>query len=89
LCAGFHKPDAQTILRASAIAGFLRPLQFQKIRFLGGKLGTAIAEEYDAKTVGDLWTVSLDELQRKFGAESGLWAFEIIRGIDGGEGEQF
>jgi DNA polymerase eta len=45
----------QTILRDNAISSFLRPLKFQKIRFLGGKLGVTIAELYDAKTVGDLW----------------------------------
>lgn len=45
----------QTVLRPSAVAGFLRPMQFQKIRFLGGKLGASIAAEYDAAIVGDLW----------------------------------
>lgn len=46
---------AQTILRNDAISSFLRPLKFTKIRSLGGKLGNAIAQEYDAATVGDLW----------------------------------
>lgn len=44
----------QTILRNYAIPNYLKPMQFQKIRFLGGKLGKAIAEEYDASTIGEL-----------------------------------
>lgn len=45
---------AQTILRYSAVPAFLRPMPFQKIRNLGGKLGTAVKETYEANTVGDL-----------------------------------
>ncbi|KAG1750720.1 hypothetical protein EDB19DRAFT_1893296 [Suillus lakei] len=63
---------AKTILRNDAIPNYLRPLAFQKIRFLGGKLGDALAKEYDASTVGDLF---------KFG-ENALWVYEFLRGID-------
>lgn len=48
----------------SATPGFMRDMDFTdvrrppaaltQIRFLGGKLGNAIAEEYGAKTVGDI-----------------------------------
>lgn len=31
---------------------------FDQIRFLGGKLGKALADEYDVSTVGDLLYVS-------------------------------
>lgn len=49
--------------------------------FLGGKLGKAIADEYDAATVGDLLTIKLEEMQSKFG-EDCVWVYEFIRGID-------
>ncbi|KAJ2922855.1 hypothetical protein H1R20_g14219, partial [Candolleomyces eurysporus] len=55
-----------------------------KIRFLGGKLGKAMAEKYDVSTVGDLLTVTLNEMQNKFGEES-IWVYEILRGIDRSE----
>ncbi|KAI0648921.1 DNA/RNA polymerase [Trametes meyenii] len=84
LTASYKKPMNQTILRNAAIPNYLRPLPFQKIRFLGGKLGKALAEEYDVSTVGDLLTISLDEMQRKFGEES-IWVYEILRGIDRSE----
>lgn len=59
-------------------------MPFQKIRFLGGKLGDALAKEYDVSTVDDLLTVSLDEMQNKFG-ENALWVYELLRGIDRSE----
>lgn len=31
LCSAFKKPRAQTVLRTSAVAGFLRPMKFQKV----------------------------------------------------------
>lgn len=84
LTASYKKPNNQSILRNAAIPNYLRPLPFQKIRFLGGKLGKALAEEYDVSTVGDLLTVSLEEFQRRFGEES-IWVWEILRGIDRSE----
>ncbi|KAL7422809.1 N-acetyltransferase eso1 [Cryptotrichosporon argae] len=81
LCSAWKKPNDQTVLRASATAAFLRTMDFQEIRFLGGKLGNAIAQEYGAKTVGDMLTVPLEEMQAKFGEES-IWVYNILRGID-------
>ncbi|KAG8838551.1 DNA-directed DNA polymerase eta rad30 [Serendipita sp. 405] len=54
LAASYKKPASQSVLRNSAIPSYLRPMPFQKIRFLGGKLGAVIAEEYDVQTVGEL-----------------------------------
>ncbi|KAF9064160.1 DNA polymerase eta [Rhodocollybia butyracea] len=78
LCASYRKPNSQTILRNQAIPGYLKPLEFQKIRFLGGKLGKALAKEYDVSTVADLLPISQEELQSKFG-ENALWVYEILR----------
>ncbi|KAJ8520184.1 hypothetical protein ONZ45_g2994 [Pleurotus djamor] len=49
----------KTILRNAAIPSYLNEMPFQKIRFLGGKLGKAIAAEYDVSTVGDLLSISV------------------------------
>lgn len=84
LSASYKKPNSQSILRNAAIPNYLMPMRFQKIRFLGGKLGKALAEEYESSTVGELLTISLEEMQRKFGEES-LWVYEILRGIDRSE----
>ncbi|KAL1694318.1 hypothetical protein GGG16DRAFT_47685 [Schizophyllum commune] len=83
LTASYRKPRGlvSNVLRNAAIPNYLRPLPFQKagallnIRFLGGKLGKAIAQEYDAST----------EMQQKFGEES-IWVYEVLRrGIDRNE----
>ncbi|KAG9315274.1 hypothetical protein JVU11DRAFT_4411 [Chiua virens] len=84
LTASYKKPNSQSILRNSAIPAYLRPIGFQKIRFLGGKLGDAIAKEYDVSTVRDLLAVPLDEMQSKFG-DNALWVYELLRGIDRSE----
>ncbi|KAK7044220.1 N-acetyltransferase eso1 [Paramarasmius palmivorus] len=81
LAASYKKPYSQTVLRNAAIPNYLKPLPFQKIRFLGGKLGEAIAKEYDVSSVADLLPVSLEEMQHKFGEEA-IWVYEILRGID-------
>ncbi|KAF9466547.1 hypothetical protein BDZ94DRAFT_1306143 [Collybia nuda] len=84
LAASYKKPNSQSILRNAAIPSYLKPMEFRKIRFLGGKLGAALAKEFDATTVGDLLSVNLDEIQRKFGDDS-IWVHEVLRGIDRSE----
>ncbi|RSH86475.1 DNA-directed DNA polymerase eta rad30 [Apiotrichum porosum] len=54
LCSAWKKPNAQTVMRLEATPGFLRDMDFTDIRFLGGKLGSAMAAEFNAKTVGDM-----------------------------------
>ncbi|KAJ7116403.1 DNA polymerase eta [Mycena epipterygia] len=84
LCASYRKPMNQSILRNAAIPNYIKPMAFQKIRFLGGKLGDAVASEYGSSTVADLLPISLDEMQNKFGEES-IWIYEVLRGIDHSE----
>ncbi|KAH9958595.1 hypothetical protein BC827DRAFT_1136015 [Russula dissimulans] len=81
LTASYKKRDSQSILRNAAIPNYLIPMPFQKIRFLGGKLGQAIADKFEASTVGDLLYDHVDEIQQKFGEDS-IWVYEILRGID-------
>jgi len=84
LCASYKKPNNQSVLRNAAIPNYLRPMRFQKIRFLGGKLGTALANEYDVSTIEDLLHITLEEIQQKFG-ENAIWVYEVLRGIDRSE----
>ncbi|KAL0060828.1 N-acetyltransferase eso1 [Marasmius tenuissimus] len=84
LSASYKKPYSQSILRNCAIPNYLKPMPFQKIRFLGGKLGEALAKEYDVSTVQDLLHVSLGKFFLKFG-ENAIWVYELLRGIDRNE----
>lgn len=81
LCSSWRKPNGQTIMRPCSVANFFSSLPFQKIRFLGGKLGTAMGAEWNSATVSDLWEVGLDEMQAKFGEEA-RWVYNVLRGID-------
>lgn len=81
LCSGYKKPNAQTTLLPRAVPGFLKTLPVSKIRFLGGKLGRALAETWDAETVGDLWTVPRERMQAHFGPDA-AWVHAVIRGVD-------
>ncbi|GAC73333.1 protein involved in establishing cohesion between sister chromatids during DNA replication [Moesziomyces antarcticus T-34] len=81
LCSSWRKPNGQTIMRPCSVANFYSSLPFQKIRFLGGKLGNAMGLEWNSATVSDLWQVGLDEMQAKFGEEA-RWVYNVLRGID-------
>ncbi|CAE6446588.1 unnamed protein product [Rhizoctonia solani] len=59
LSASYRKPMAQSVLRNVAIPGYLGPMPFQKIRFLGGKLGDAMAAQFGATTVSELREIEL------------------------------
>ncbi|PWN40237.1 DNA/RNA polymerase [Ceraceosorus guamensis] len=81
LCSSMHKPNMQTTMLPAAVPGFLQDLPFQKIRFLGGQLGSAMAEEWGNSTVGGLWHIGKDEMRARFGEESD-WVWNVLRGID-------
>lgn len=81
LCSSWRKPNGQTIMRPCSVANFFSSLPFQKIRFLGGKLGNAMGVEWNSATVSDLLDVTLDEMQAKFGEEA-RWVYNVLRGID-------
>ncbi|KAG9099979.1 DNA-directed DNA polymerase eta rad30 [Ceratobasidium sp. 370] len=81
LSASYRKPMAQSVLRNVAIPCYLDPMPFQKIRFLGGKLGDAMAAQFEATTVAELKEIDLEDMQRRFGEES-IWVWNVLRGID-------
>jgi len=83
-----NKPNKQTVIVLSATMNFMKDLPFQKIRSLGGKLGDEIETELQVTTAGDLWKYSLDFLMKRFGEGTGLWLYNITRGICREEGER-
>ncbi|KAG9284815.1 hypothetical protein G9A89_003738 [Geosiphon pyriformis] len=82
LCSALNKPNKQTVLKGTEAMNFMRELPFQKIRNLGGKLGSEIGNELKVETAGELWKFTVEELQAKFGMSTGVWLFNISRGID-------
>ncbi|CAO3666820.1 unnamed protein product [Rhizopus stolonifer] len=85
LCSSKNKPDKQTVLRLTAVSNFMETVPFTKIRNLGGKLGSEIESELSVDKASDLWSYSIQDLQKKFGSSTGLYLHNICRGIDNEE----
>ncbi|KAF8457516.1 hypothetical protein BGX38DRAFT_1086109, partial [Terfezia claveryi] len=85
LASGYRKPNNQTVIRARAINKFLSGIKFTKIRNLGGKLGTQISETFTTTHIPTLLTIPLPVLSTKLPADTALWLYNTLRGIDRSE----
>lgn len=85
LGSGCRKPNQQTVIRRRAVAPFLSPLKFTKIRNLGGKLGDQVTSEFGTEEVSGLLSVPLQQMISRLGTETGTWVHNSIRGIDNSE----
>lgn len=79
------KPNQQTVVRNRAMQQFLSDFKFTKIRGLGGKFGEQISSAFATATIKELLLVPIEQLQQKFGEESGSWVYQTIRGHDSSE----
>ncbi|CAL7936627.1 unnamed protein product [Xylocopa violacea] len=82
LACGLHKPNRQTILPASAVSELYSKLPVKKVRNLGGKFGEVVVDSLNCNVMGDLLQYSLQYLQNRFDDKTGLWLYNIARGID-------
>ncbi|XP_078041307.1 DNA polymerase eta isoform X2 [Augochlora pura] len=82
LACGLHKPNRQTILPPSAVSTLYSTLPVKKVRNLGGKFGDVIIESLNCNVMGDLLQYSLQYLQKRFDEKTGLWLYNIARGVD-------
>ena len=85
LGSGHKKPNSQTVIRNRAVQHFLSGFKFTKIRNLGGKLGDEIVAAFNTDTVSDLLPVSLDQLKKQLGDDTGSWLYITLRGEDHNE----
>ncbi|KAK0930959.1 DNA-directed DNA polymerase eta rad30 [Friedmanniomyces endolithicus] len=79
------KPNGQTVIRNRAIQHFLSTFKFTKIRNLGGKLGDEVVAAFNTDLVSELLPVSLEQLKKQLGDDTGAWLYGIIRGEDTSE----
>ncbi|XP_054000230.1 DNA polymerase eta [Hylaeus anthracinus] len=82
LACGLHKPNRQTILPAAAVSSLYSTLPIKKVRNLGGKFGDVVVESLNCNVMGDLLQYSLQYLQERFDDKTGLWLYNIARGVD-------
>lgn len=85
LGSGHKKPNQQTVIRNRAVQQFLSGFKFTKIRNLGGKLGDEAVAAFNTDTVKDLLEVSIEQLKKHMGDDTGSWLYNIIRGEDHSE----
>ena len=85
LGSGHKKPNSQTVVRNRAVQHFLSGFKFTKIRNLGGKLGDEVVAAFNTDTVSDLLPVSLDQLKKQLGDDTGSWLYITLRGEDNSE----
>ncbi|XP_037496607.1 DNA polymerase eta isoform X2 [Jatropha curcas] len=85
LVSGMNKPAQQTVVPFSSVKELLDSLPIKKMKQLGGKLGTSLQFDLGVNTVGDLLQFSEAKLQDRYGINTGLWLWNIARGINGEE----
>lgn len=85
LGAGHMKPNGQTVIRNQAITHFLSSYKVTDIRGLGGQLGQRVMKAYNLEKISDILPVSLQDMRLKFGDDTGLWLFNIVRGSEQSE----
>ncbi|XP_077585957.1 DNA polymerase eta [Stigmatopora nigra] len=82
LACGLNKPNRQTVLPLDSVTELFNTLPISKIRNLGGKLGTSIAEKLQVEFVGELTGFSQAQLGQHFGEKTGQWLYDLCRGVD-------
>ncbi|CAG9529501.1 unnamed protein product [Cercopithifilaria johnstoni] len=76
-----HKPGQQTVVFNEAIPKVFKYTPINEVRNLGGKLGRALMEKFDIKTMGELSKISMSDLSEGFPAQA-KWVYNIAHGID-------
>ncbi|KAJ6639097.1 DNA polymerase eta, partial [Pseudolycoriella hygida] len=82
LVCGMNKPNKQTVLPIKNVSQLFSNLPIQKIKGLGGKFGEDVCEKLKIKLMSELSRFSQTDLQKHFDDKSGLWLYQIARGID-------
>ena len=87
LAAGFKKPDAQTIIRNSAINSFLTNFELTDVTGMGGKLGESIINKINVPPqINSIRFIrenfSIGSIKEKLGGELGLKVYNICRGTN-------
>lgn len=76
-----HKPAQQTVVFDDAIPQVFKYTSISEVRNLGGKLGKALMERFNIKTMGELSNLSAPSLSEYFPSQA-TWIHSIARGFD-------
>jgi DNA polymerase-4 len=81
MASDMQKPDGLTILTEADVGSRIWPLSVRKLWGVGPKTETYL-KKIGIQTVGDLASLSLDQLIEEFGQSYGSYLYEASRGID-------
>ena len=81
MASDMQKPDGLTVIAGDEIPSRVWPLSVRKLRGVGPKTEASLRAK-GIQTVGDLASLSLDQLTEAFGPSYGSYLYEASRGID-------
>ncbi|KAH7279627.1 hypothetical protein KP509_37G026800 [Ceratopteris richardii] len=81
LVSSLNKPNQQTCILESAVAGFLMPLSVRRLPGIGHQT-ECLLKDMGIATVADLQKCSLLQLADKFGSRLGTILYNSCRGVD-------
>ena len=79
---GLHKPNKQTLALPHYIPKMIENVPIFKLRNFGGNLGGELSSRFQVTTMGDLLSISRENLIKEFGEKNGNRVYDIARGID-------
>ncbi|TNN14924.1 DNA polymerase eta subunit [Schistosoma japonicum] len=82
LACSLNKPNKQTIVPHESIPVLLENTHINKIRNLGGKLGSTVIKQLKIETLGQLSSIPLPVLIKEYGEKTGVWLHDLSHGID-------
>lgn len=81
IASDYRKPDGLTVVLPDKVGEFLEPLRIRDIPGIGGKT-ERVFSRMGLKTVGDLRSLDVFELHRRFGRKTGAYIYNAARGMD-------
>jgi len=82
IASGINKPDGLTVVSDEEVQEFLKDLPVKKIPGIGIKTTQKLKEKFGIETIGHLASIKdIEKLKRIFG-KSGIYFYNIARGID-------
>ena len=82
IASDFKKPDGLTVVTPEKIEEFLEPLKIRDIPGIGKKTEEQFSQ-MGIKTIGELKSLDIFTLNKKFGRKIGTYIFNSVRGING------
>lgn len=82
LCAGFKKPNGQSVLPPSSLNAVFAQTPIGKVRGLGGKLGQELKVQFGIETMLQLQKVPKYLLEAAYGQKTSHWIRELGNGND-------